>query len=138
MPNYNFFNITLIQNNSNETYDFKFEIDISNNTCLDYVFLYINCSDCVKKVNNKTIQANDYIFLKVGKENITNDDLPDFIIDVNVTLTTNNFDYTVFLNTLQITKDYYQFLDAFGEATCNTFSRRPGDTLFVYERSYKS
>ena len=110
----------------------------SNNTCLDYVFLYINCSDCVKKVNNKTIQANDYIFLKVGKENITNDDLPDFIIDVNVTLTTQDFNYTVFLNTLQITKDYYQFLDAFGEATCNTFSHRPGDTLFVYERSYKS
>ncbi len=138
MPNYNFIDIIPLQSNSNETHDFKFEINITNNTCLDYVQLYINCSDCVKKVNNKTIQKNDYIFLKVGKENITNDDLPDFIIDVNVTLTTQDFNYTVFLNTLQITKDYYQFLDAFGEATCNTFSHRPGDTLFVYERSYKS
>ena len=53
-------------------------------------------------------------------------------------LTTNNFNYTIILTTLEITNEYYKFLDAFGEAACNTFFGTPSDTMFVYDRSYKS
>ena len=142
MPSGDFIDIIPLQNNSDKTYDFNFKINITNQSCIEFAYIYIRCKDCVKKCNNLTVNftvaAYSYIRLKVGKNNITNNDYPDFIIDSNLTLTTNNFNYTVILTTLEITNEYYKFLDAFGEATCNTFFGTPSDTMFVYDRSYKS
>ena len=145
MPDGNVFNITPLQSSMNGTYDFNFNFNISNDYCIDFAYIYIRCTDCVKKINNITIDTKKDdnpihdVYLRVGKYNITNDDLPNFITNSNFTLTTNNFNYTIILNTMQITRDYYKFLDAFGEGACNSKSLSLiTDTIFVYDRSYQT
>ena len=142
MPENDFIHIELLQNYSNGTYEFNFNINITNDSCIDFAYIYIRCSDCVKKVNHIPIDyskkkyASYDVLLKVGKKDIIDDYLPDFIANTNFTLSTNNFNYTIALNTMEITKEYYEFLDAFGEAACNAKSQRPADTIFVYDKSY--
>lgn len=140
IPKDNFYNIDYIGESSNGTlFEFQFNFNISNISCIDAVYIYIRCRECVKKVNGiefNTIK-NDNPFhdllIKVGKKEIIDDSLPNFVISSNFTLETKKFNYTIILNTMQITKDYYNFLDSFGEASCNSKSQYVSDTLFLYD-----
>ena len=145
IPNNSVFNIISLGESSNgKLFDFQFNFNISKLSCIDIVYIYIRCKECVKKVNgnifNDTKDDNPFydVSLRVGKREILNDDLPNFDISTNFTLDTNSFNYTILFNTMQITKDYYKYLDSFGEASCNAKAQYPIDTLFVYDGKYPS
>ena len=138
-PTREVFNITYLGNTSNETYNFKFYFNISNNSCIDSVYIYISCNECVKSVNGIKINEKRNIHqmtLKVGRKNFTYDNLPDFIIESNYTLNIDNFNYTIFFNSMEITYEYYKFLDSFGEASCNSKGQSATDTIFIYDGSF--
>ena len=140
MPDLDFSEIIKQVNNSDGTFNYTFNFNIPNTTCIDIIYIYIHCKDCIKLVNgmNYTKSSNFYhdMILRVGKKNIINEDLPDFEINTEFTLNTDNFDYTVLLNTMKNTKEYIEFLESFGEASCNTKSTLVTDTIFKYEGSY--
>ena len=143
IPNNNFYEVKYLGENSNgKLFDFQFNFNISNMSCIDLVYIYIRCKECVKKINgnnfNDTKNDNPFhdILLRVGKNEIINDDLPNFIINTNFTLDTKSFNYTILLNTMQITKDYYKFLDSFGEASCNSKAQYTSDTIFIYDGNF--
>ena len=133
-------NITYYKNNSDNLYEFQFKINITKNACIDAVYLYINCDNCVKKVNGI---INDYktekkmLLIRIGKGDIIDSKLPDFISESNITLTVNEFDYLLLLNTMKNSKDYLKFLESFGEASINTKSGLPSDTIYKYEEKFK-
>ena len=129
---------------NNNTYEFIFKFNIDKNACINIVYLYIHCYDCVIKTNGKNISYNDRISMSkegfaivVGKENIVDDSLPDFNTQSNMTLNVNEFKYTLLLNTKKNSKDYLKFLDSFGEASVNFASESPSDTVYKYEGNYK-
>ena len=138
-PTREVFNITYLGNTSNDTYDFKFYFNISNNSCIDSVYIYISCNECVKSVNGIKINEKRNIHqmtLKVGRKSFSYDNLPDFIIESNYTLNIDNFNYTIFFNSMEITYEYYKFLDSFGEASCNSKGQSATDTIFIYDGSF--
>ena len=141
IPKKNFYSIDYLGESSNGTlFDFQFNFNISNTSCINIAYIYIRCNECVKKVNgyifNKEENPFHHISLRVGKKEIIDDDLPNFDISTNFTLNTKSFNYTIILNTMQITKDYYKFLNSFGEASCNSKDSVASDTLFVYDDKY--
>jgi hypothetical protein len=132
-------NITYYKNSEN-LYEFQFRINIEKKACIDAVYLYILCSNCVEKVNgiiNNDKEEVMRLLIRIGKEEILDSELPDFISETNITLNVNEFDYLLLLNTMKNSKDYLKFLESFGEASINTKKALPSDTIYKYEEKYK-
>ena len=132
-----------ISDRDNKEYNFTFNFNIKNTSCIDSVYLYINCDKCILKVNNLDYQYKDSgvgdknsLLIRIGKNEINNSIMPDFITKSNFILNTNKFQYNIYLNTMKNSKDYLTFLESFGEATCNARSSHISDTIFKYEGSY--
>ena len=140
MPELNFSEIIIPKNNSDGTFDFIFNFNLPNTSCINAIYLYINCNKCLLKINGNPYkkEENEYYnsIIRVGKENINDDYLPDFIIDTNFTLKNYNFNYTILLNTMKNTEQYQDFLNSFGEAVCNARSMQVSDTIFKYKGSF--
>ena len=102
MPQLEFSKLINPYNNSDGTFDFNFRFNLANTSCIDAVYIYIFCHNCIKKINGKKYINEDNCFynelLRVGKEIINDDNLPDFTIETNFTLSEYNFEYTVLLN----------------------------------------
>ena len=129
-----------ISEQNNKKYNFTSNFNINKTSCIDSVYLYIYCDKCILQVNgfDYTDKDNKYgkknqLLIRVGKEEITNAIMPDFITKSNFILNTNNFEYGVYLNTMKNTKDYLNYMEAFGEASCNARSSLISDTVFKYE-----
>ena len=145
-PELNFSKIISWKNNSDGTYDFIFDFKIQNHSCIDSIYISIFCDDCIKKTNGKELIIDEKdknnpihffdVLLKVGKEIIYDDNLPNFNIDTNFTLSTSSFKYMVLLNTMKNTETYQEFLNSFGEAACNMKSAIPSDTLYKYDGEF--
>ena len=137
MPELDFTEIIIPTNNSDGTFDFTFNFNLPNTSCINAIYLYIHCNKCITKINGNPYKKdeNEYYnsIIRVGKENINDDYLPDFVIDTNFTLKNYNFNYTVLLNTMKNTESYQDFLNSFGEAVCNARSSIISDTIFKYE-----
>lgn len=141
IPDRKVFNVSYIGKDPDDKslYNYLFNFNISNISCINIVYIYIRCKECIKKINgkifNETKNENPSydLQLRVGKKEIINDDLPNFEINSTFTLNTNKFDYTILLNTMEISKDYYKFLDSFGEASCNARSSVTSDTIFLFD-----
>ena len=138
MPELNFSKIITPYNNSDGTYNFNFRFNLSNSSCIDAIYIYIFCNNCIQKINGKKFINEDNCFynvlLRLGKEIINDDNLPDLIIDTDFTLSEYNFKYTVLLNTMKNTEKYQEYLNSFGEASAS--ARRikyVSDTVFKYE-----
>ena len=133
------------KNSTNNKYEFNFKINISKKACIDAVYLYIHCEDCIEKTNgqentNKSRdkqRAKSGFLIRVGKKEITDDSLPDFISETNMTLNVNEFKYSLLLNTKKNSKDYLKFLEFFGEASVNFGKYSPADTIYKYDGNYK-
>ena len=128
---------------TNNKYKFYFNINISNIACIEGVYLYIKCKDCVEEINGiandkSNYYKNNVLLIRPGKEKITNDSLPDFITETNMILNVKEFKYILLLNTKKNSKDYLKFLESFGEASVNIGQFAPCDTLYKYEEEYKS
>jgi hypothetical protein len=128
-------------NISDNKYEFKFNINISNTSCIDLIYLYIHCDNCVEKVNgiNKESEKHkvNVLLIRSGKKEINDQYISDFITETNMILNVNEFNYTLLLNTMKNSKDYLKFLDSFGEASVNCRSTLPSDTIYKYETNYK-
>ena len=149
MPNINeIVDLNYHNNTAKDRYDFTFSFNIPNKYCIDSLYLYIHCDDCIIEANGKTyddrlkkLATKRKIFLKVGKKEIKgkNDtSLADIITKTNFVLNTNNFKYSLYLVTMKNSKDYLKFMDSFGEAICNARSTMISDTIFKYEGYYSS
>ena len=141
MPQLDFSEIITPYNNSDGTFDFNFRFNLANTSCIDAVYIYIFCHNCIKKINGKKYINEDNCFynelLRVGKEIINDDNLPDFTIETNFTLSEYNFEYTVLLNSMKNTEKYGEYLNSFGEASVN--ARKlifVSDTVFKYEGTF--
>ena len=138
MPELNFSKIITPYNNSDGTFDFIFKFNLPNTSCIDAIYIYIFCNDCIKKINGKKYINEDNCFYQVllrnGKEMINDDNLADFKIETNFTLSEYNFKYTVLLNTMKNTETYQEFLNSFGEASVNARKiALVSDTVYKYE-----
>ena len=133
-------NITY-NNITNNKYEFNFNINISKGACIDGVYLFIHCNECVKEVNGKEKpdlwEGNYFLLIRVGKEKIDDNKLPDFISQSKIILNVNEFNYSLLLNTKKNSKDYLKFLDSFGEASVNIGQSLPSDTVYNYEAKFK-
>ena len=76
--------------------------------------------------------------IRVGKKEIEIDDsnLIDFYTEFNMTLSVKEFNYYLLLNTMKNTKDYLNFLNYFGDASCNARSTRISDTIFKFDSKF--
>lgn len=63
-----------------------------------------------------------------------NDDVPEFITSANFTLNTDTFKYKIILNTWEITSDFYQFINSFGEGTCDFKANMPARRYYILIR----
>lgn len=139
MPELNFSKIITPYNNSDGTFDFNFRFNITNSSCIDGIYIYIFCNNnCIKKINGKNYKNEDNclynVLLRVGKEIINDDNLPDFTIETNFTLSEYNFEYTVLLNSMKNSEKYEEYLNSFGEASVNARKINiVSDTVFKYE-----
>ena len=137
MPELNFSKIIIAKNNSEGTFDYTFKFSLSNTSCIDAIYIYFHCTNCIIKINGNPYKKEDNKYqntlLRVGKPIINDDYLPHFIIDTNLTLNTYNFKYTVLLNTMKNSEIYQDYLNSFGEASCNAKSMSVSDTVFKYE-----
>ena len=133
-------NITY-SNITNNKYEFNFNINISKDACIDLVYLYIYCNECVEEVNGKEkpkdYEGNYTLLIRVGKKEIIDNKLPNFIAETKMILNVNEFNYSLLLNTKKNSKDYLKFLDSFGEASVNFGQSKPADTVYKYEAKYK-
>ncbi len=104
------------------------------------IYIKLHCQDCIKKINginyDKESMGSFDMLLRVGKEEILDEDLPNFEISGEFTLNTDNFNFTIDLNTMKNTKEYIEFMDSFGEASCNTKGLKITDTFFEYDGCY--
>ena len=91
-------------------------------------------------MNGRQKSKEDYrknmLLIRVGKENITDTNLPDFICETKYILKVRKFRYHLFLNTKKNTNDYLKFLESFGEASVNFGQFFVSDTLYKYEEEY--
>ena len=128
------------ENNTDGTFNFTFTFNIPNTTCIDMIYIKLHCQDCIKKINginyDKESMGSFDMLLRVGKEVILDEDLPNFEISGEFNLNTDNFNFTIDLNTMKNTKEYIEFIDSFGEASCNTKGLKITDTFFEYDGSY--
>ena len=128
-------------NISDNKYEFKFNINISNTSCIDLIYLYIHCDNCVEKVNgiNKKSEKHkvNVLLIRSGKKEINDQYISDFITETNMILNINEFNYTLLLNTMKNSKNYLKFLDSFGEASVNCRGTSPSDTIYKYDKNYK-
>ena len=89
---------------TNNKYKFYFNINISNISCIEGVYLYIQCKGCVEEINGiinekKNDYKNNALLIRPGKEDIINDSLSDFITETNIILNVKEFKYILLLNT---------------------------------------
>ena len=140
MPKLNIEEILKIVKIDENTYEHNFNFNIDKILCIDALYIFINCDDCIKKVNgfdidNKLRKKGDWDFAaRVGKEIIDDEVMPNFKVNFNFTLNSNKYNYTFYLNTMKNSKDYIDYMDSFGEASCNSRRLRiVSDTLFKYE-----
>jgi len=102
----------------------------------------LHCKDCIKKINGFNYDNDDEymssynMLLRVGKKEILDEDLPNFEISCEFTLNSDNFNYTIDLNTMKNTKEYIEFMDSFGEASCHDKDDEIADTFFEYDSCY--
>ena len=140
MPELDFSKIIKQENNTDGTFNFTFTFNIPNTTCIDMIYLKLHCQDCIKKINginyDKESRGSFDMLLRVGKEEILDEDLPNFEISGEFNLNTDNFNFTIDLNTMKNTKEYIEFIDSFGEASCNTKGLKITDTFFEYDGCY--
>ena len=140
MPELDFSKIIKQENNTDGTFNFTFTFNIPNTTCIDMIYIKLHCQDCIKKINginyDKESRGSFDMLLRVGKEEILDEDLPNFEISGEFTLNTDNFNFTIDLNTMKNTKEYIEFIDSFGEASCNTKGFKITDTFFEYDGCY--
>ena len=136
------FEISKISENSvdnDNLYDFQFKLHIDKEACIDSVYFYIRCDKCIKKVNaiNRDEENyNGYLLIRVGKKEIDDSNLIDFYTEFNMTLSVKEFNYYLLLNTMKNTKDYLNFLNYFGDASCNARSTRISDTIFKFDSKF--
>ena len=136
--------LTITHNNlDNNKYEIIFNFKINHTACIDAVYININCEDCVEKMNGKEKSDDDYndyrknmLLIRIGKENINDTNLPDFICETRFILNVKKFSYFLFLNTKKNTNDYLKFLESFGEASVNFGQYFVSDTLYKYEEEY--
>ena len=73
-------------NISDNKYEFKFNINISNTSCIDLIYLYIHCDNCVEKVNgiNKESEKHkvNVLLIRSGKKEINDQYISDFITEI--------------------------------------------------------
>ena len=140
MPELDFSEIIKQENNTDGTFNFTFTFNIPNTTCIDMIYIKLHCQDCIKKINginyDKESMGSFDMLLRVGKEEILDEDLPNFEISGEFTLNTDNFNFTIDLNAMKNTKEYIEFMDSFGEASCNTKGLKITDTFFEYDGCY--
>ena len=140
MPELDFSEIIKQENNTDGTFNFTFTFNIPNTTCIDMIYIKLHCQDCITKINgfncDKESKNSFDMLLRVGKEEILDEDLPDFEISGEFTLNTDTFNYTIDLNIMKNTKEYIEFMDSFGEASCNTKGIKITDTFFEYDGFY--
>lgn len=138
----NILNITLYNNNNDNLYEFDLKINIAKSYCIDAVYLYMLCDNCVQKVNGKIFEFKDdtkkkFLLIRIGKEEILDNELQDFISETKMILNVSEFNYTLLLNTMKNSKDYLKFLESFGEASVNFRKSRASDTVYKYEEKFK-
>jgi hypothetical protein len=140
MPELDFSEIIKQENNTDGTFNFTFTFNIPNTACIDMIYIKLHCQDCITKINgfncDKESKNSFDMLLRVGKEEILDEDLPDFEISGEFTLNTDTFNYTIDLNIMKNTKEYIEFMDSFGEASCNTKGIKITDTFFEYDGFY--
>ena len=140
MPYLDFSEIIKKENNTDGTFNFTFTFNIPNTTCIDMIYIKLHCEDCIQKINgfeyDIEYKSSFDMLLRVGKKEILDEALPNFEISGEFTLNTDKFSYTIDLNTMKNTKEYIEFMDSFGEASCNTKGFTISDTFFEYDGSY--
>jgi len=140
IPELDFSEIIKQENNPDGTFNFTFTFNIPNTTCIDMIYIKLHCQDCIKKINgfdyDKESMSSFDMLLRVGKKEIIDEDLPNFEISGEFTLNIDKFNYTIDLNTMKNTKEYIEFMDSFGEASCNTKGVKITDTFFEYDGNY--
>jgi len=116
--------------------------NIPNTTCIDIIYIKLHCKDCIKKINgfdydNDDEYMNIYdMLLRIGKKEILDEDLPNFEISCEFTLNTDNFNYTIDLNTIKNTKEYIEFMNSFGEISFHQKDDEVTDTFLEYDSFY--
>ena len=141
MPKVSEFLTVTSKNLGNNKYEVIFNFNINHATCIDAVYLNIDCEDCIEEMNGnkneKTENSINMLLIKVGKEKIVDANLPDFTCETKFILNVEKFSYYLFLNTKKNSKDYLKFLESFGEASCNLGQFFVSDTLYKYKEEYK-
>ena len=120
-PKLNFEDIINTTKYDNGTFKLSFNFEFNKTLCLDSILIEINCNNCIVKRNGEDSKDKNFtkVLLRVGKDNIQNEDLPDFIAQADFLLDKEDFDYNVYLGTNQNSKEFISF-QAFGEYTVDT------------------
>ena len=134
-PKLNFEDIINTTKYENGTFKLSFNFEFNKTLCLDSILIEINCSNCIVKRNGEDSKDKNYtnVLLRVGKDNIQNEDLPDFIAQTDFLLDKEDFDYNVFLGTNQNSKEYISFHESFGKYTVDIGSSL-SKTLIKYKK----
>ena len=121
-PELDYDKIINITKYENKTFKLSFNFEFNKTLCLDSILIEINCDNCIVKRNGEESKDKSFstIILKVGKKDIQNEDLPDFIAQTDFLLDKEDFDYNIYLGTNQNSKEYISFQESFGEYTVDT------------------
>ena len=146
------FDINIKKLDSSNQSENNFYIQFNNvPRCINSIYIYIGCynnvadleekTDCIIKGNNITLTKNiSFLQYRIGR-NILNDPLSkNDKIGGNFTIKTSNFNYTVLYNTININKEYHNFIYSFGDG--NIYMRKSLkaflDTIFYINGTYKN
>ncbi len=146
------FDINIKKLDSNNQTENNFQVEFNNvPRCINSIFIYIGCynnipdleekTNCIIKGNNITLNHNISFFqFRIGRNNLSDPLSKNEKIGGNFTIKTSNFNYTILYNTININKEYYDFIYSFGEG--NIYLRRSLkaflDTIFYINGTYKN
>ena len=149
IPNFDI-NIKKIYSNNQSKNNFYIEF---NNVprCINAIYLYIGCynniidldekTDCIIKGNNISLtKPQSFLQYRIGRKNLNEPLSKDTKIGGYFTLKTSSFNYTVLYNTININKEFHDFIYSFGEGSIYMRKCLKAflDTVFYMNSTYKS
>ena len=130
------FEDTKIENISENHMEIHLKFSNINSSCINSIFIFINCSNCVKEGNGiKYISKKDenhYMMrLYVGKNK--NDSVNDLReIETKIKVNTTNYTMDIIYNSKITSPKFLEFLNSFGESTVNyQYSKVINDVLYI-------
>ena len=130
------FEDTKIENISENHMEIHLKFSNINSSCINAIFIFINCSNCVKEGNGiKYISKKDknhYMMrLYVGKNK--NDSVNDLReIETKIKVNTTNYTMDIIYNSKITSPKFLEFLNSFGESTVNyQYSKVINDVLYI-------